>query len=121
MLADIHERLAHVVIEQLGYAEFIQRYDRPDLLFYLDPPYWDCEADYGAGVFERADFARLAAVLAGIRGRFLLSINDTAGVRECFAAFNLVPIETTYSISTATSGPKRVGELFVSNFALPPV
>lgn len=121
LLADIHERLAHVTIEQLGYADFIARYDRPDVLFYLDPPYWDCEDDYGAGVFERADFTRLAQVLAGIRGRFLLSINDTVEVRDCFAAFNLVPIETTYTIVTANGGSKRAGELLISNFALPAI
>lgn len=121
MLADIHERLAHVVIEQLGYAEFIARYDRPGMMFYLDPPYWNCESDYGAGVFERADFGRLAEALGGIRSRFVMSINDTPGVRSCFAAFDQVAIETTYSIATATSGAKRAGELLISNFALPAV
>jgi site-specific DNA-adenine methylase len=40
MLADIHERLAGVVIEQLPFDQFIARYDRPGMLFYLDPPYW---------------------------------------------------------------------------------
>src|SRR3546814_16518015 len=49
LLADIHERLAGVVIEQLGYAEFIRRYYGPGALFYLDPPYWVCENDYELG------------------------------------------------------------------------
>ncbi len=56
MLADVHERLCGVVIEQLPYGDFIRRYDRPDALFYLDPPYWQCEDDYGPGVFGRGDF-----------------------------------------------------------------
>ena len=34
LLADIHERLAGVTIEQLPFAEFIGRYDRPGMLFY---------------------------------------------------------------------------------------
>ncbi len=37
MLADIHERLAGVVVENLPWAEFLDRYDRPDTLFYLAP------------------------------------------------------------------------------------
>jgi len=112
MLADIHERLAGVVIEQLPYADFIRRYDHDGALFYLDPPYWDCETDYGAGVFARADFERLAEQLAGIRGRFVLSINDTPGAREVFARFAIDAIETTYTISTAA---QCAGELVITS------
>ena len=116
MLADLHERLAGVVIERLPYHEFIERYDRAGTLFYLDPPYWNCETDYGAGVFSREDFARLADQLAGIRGKFLLSINDTPGVRETFAAFPMLAVETSYSISTSATGrAKPVGELIITN------
>lgn len=53
MLAEVHERLAGVVIERLPWDRLIARYDRPETLFYLDPPYWGNEADYGAGVFGR--------------------------------------------------------------------
>lgn len=117
MLADLHERLAGVVIEQLGYSDFIRRYDRAGMLFYLDPPYWGCETDYGPDVFARADFEVLAEQLAGIKGRFLLSINDTPGVRQVFGAFRMREAATTYTVG---AGPaKRVGELLISNFALP--
>ena len=107
-----------MVIEQLPYSDFIRRYDQDDTLFYLDPPYWGCEDDYGQDVFCRGDFEALAAQLARIRGRFLLSINDAPGVRECFSAFEQSEVATTYSISTATVGAKRVGELLISNFGI---
>jgi len=114
MLADLHERLAGVVVEQLPYADLIRRYDGPDVLFYLDPPYWACEGDYGAGVFEQADFERLADQLSGIQGSFILSINDTPGVREVFGRFEFEEVEATYTIATATSGGgTRAGELIV--------
>ena len=116
MLADLHDRLAGVVVEQLPYADLIRRYDGPDVLFYLDPPYWGCEDDYGVGTFERADFMRLADQLAAIKGRFVLSINATPGAREVFSRFAIEDVETTYTICTATSGGgKRVGELIVRN------
>jgi DNA adenine methylase len=115
LLADVHERLAAVVIEQLSYADFIPRYDRAETLFYLDPPYWGNEDDYGLGVFGRADFVRLAGLLAGIRGKFVLSINDTPGVREAFTGFQMQAAETTYTLSKGDPG--RFGELIIANFA----
>jgi len=114
MLADIHDRLAGVVIEQLGYADFIQRYDRLGTLFYLDPPYWGCETDYGQDVFARADFQALADQLRGIRGRFLLSLNDTPGVREAFAGFRMLEFDTTYTV--AKGAASKAAELVIANF-----
>ena len=107
MLEDLHERLAAVTIENLPYADFITRYDRPGTLFYLDPPYWDCETYYGDGVFSREDFARLAEILADIKGRFIMSLNDTPGVRGTFKAFRIETVETNYSMEVGNRRPAR--------------
>lgn len=119
MLAEIHDRLAGVVIEQLPYAQFLARYDRPGMLFYLDPPYFGCEGDYGPGVFTRGDFELLAAQLGRGRAKFILSINDTSEIREIFAAFHIRGVETTWSIGTLSSGDTSRAELIISNFDLP--
>lgn len=116
MLADVHERLQSVVIERLPYSDFIRRYDRDGALFYLDPPYWTCEGDYGPGVFTRADFAALAEQLSAIKGRFLMSLNDNDGVRDTFARFSIAAIDTTYSVGKKST---RAGEVLISNFPLP--
>ena len=114
VLADLHERLAAVVVEQLPYGELIRRYDGADVLFYLDPPYVGGEDDYGPGVFDRGDFERLAEQLTAITGRFILSINDHPVARAAFARFAIEEVETTWTISTAsTGGAKRVTELIV--------
>lgn len=117
LLAEIHERLAGVWIEQLPFATFIERYDRPGTLFYLDPPYFGCEGDYGAGVFDRADFERLAAVLRLARGKFILSINETPEIRETFAGFAMTELTTTYTIAKGENA-RSAGELVISNFEL---
>jgi DNA adenine methylase len=115
MLEELHERLAGVVVERLPYADFVRRYDRSGTLFYLDPPYFGSEGDYGAGVFGPDDFARLAELLAGIAGKFILSINDAPAVREIFASFTMAPVRTTYTVSGKA---QDAGELIISNFAL---
>ena len=114
MLADLHERLAPVVVEQLPYADLIRRYDGPDVLFYLDPPYVGGEEDYGLGVFDRGDFERLAEQLAAIAGRFILSINDHPVARAAFGRFSIEEVETTYMLQVGTTGAgKRITELIV--------
>lgn len=113
MLEDLHSRLAGVVIECLDWSDFIPRYDSADTLFYLDPPYWGCEDDYGKAMFNCADFQRLAELLAGIKGRFILSLNDVPDVRRIFGGFHLAQVETRYGIG----GDKAAGraELLISS------
>lgn len=116
MLADVHERLASVTIERLSYADFIRRYDHPGALFFIDPPYWQSEGDYGADMFSRADFQRLADQLAGLQGRFILTVNDVPELREIFGAFAIEDVRTTYSVGGGASA-KSVGELIVKGSA----
>ncbi len=115
MLEDVHDRLAGVVIERLDYKEFLTRYDGPNVLFYLDPPYYGCESDYGAHLFNRGEFTVMAEMLAGLQGKFLLSLNDHPAVREIFAAFDIRTVDTTYTIGQ--DGAKTVSEVIIANYA----
>lgn len=100
-------RLEAVSIEQLPWAEFIARYDRAGVLFYLDPPYFGCEDDYGPGMFDQAEFAAMADQLAGIKGRFILSLNDRPQVREIFARFSIEAVGTHYGVAGRGAQPAR--------------
>ncbi|MEN8721878.1 MAG: DNA adenine methylase [Alphaproteobacteria bacterium] len=111
MLADLHERLAGVVIECLDFDAFLARYDAPGALFFCDPPYWGSEGYYGPQ-FKRADFERLSATLKGLKGRFILTLNDVPEVRDLFGWAAIEPVDTTYSLAKA--GTKKVGELIIS-------
>lgn len=112
LLEDVHERLAGVVIENLPWAALIERYDREGMLFYLDPPYYGNEDDYGPGVFGRGDFEHMAEVLKRLRGRFILSLNAAQGVFETFRAFSIEEVDCTYSVSGGAG--KKVRELIIS-------
>jgi DNA adenine methylase len=111
MLEDLHVRMSGVIIERLPWQAFVARYDTAETLFYLDPPYWGSEDDYGAELFGRDQFAAMAEQLATIKGRFVLSLNDTPGVRETFRAFELEEVTTTYTLSGQA---QRAGELIIT-------
>ena len=113
MLEDLHDRLSGVVIECLPYQDLIKRYDRPGTLFYLDPPYWGNENDYGKGLFSRVDFATLAEALSTLSGRFIMSLNDRPEVRETFKSFDIEAVKTTYTIGSKST--KKAGEVIISN------
>lgn len=118
-LERLHTRLAGVTIECLHYADFIKRYDRPHTLFYLDPPYWGCEDDYGKNLFARSDFQKLAAQLAELKGKFILSLNDTPEVRDIFKAFPIESVKTSYSIAK-NDGLQEAAEVLIHNLPAAP-
>jgi len=111
LLEDVHERLCGVDIERLPYAELLDRYDTPGTLFYLDPPYHGTEEVYGKGVFSAADFDLLRSFLEGLKGRFVMSINDTPEIRATFAGFKIEEVGVNYRLSGKVT-PAR--ELIIS-------
>jgi DNA adenine methylase len=113
LLEEVHGRLAGVIIEGKPFADVLRLYDGEDTLFYADPPYWGCESDYGKGMFARADFEQLAAVFADLRGRFILSLNDTPEVRRIFGAFRMAEARLKYQISGAATDAV---EVIITNF-----
>jgi DNA adenine methylase len=114
LLEAVHERLAGVIIECLPYEKFIQCYDCAHALFYLDPPYYGCETDYGREMFSRDDFERLAGILAGLKGRFILSLNDHAEVRRLFQGFRIEAVQARYTVAGSTKA-RMAGEVIISN------
>lgn len=113
LLEDLHERLAGVTIESLPWQDFVARYDRPETLFFIDPPYLGSEADYGAGLFSRADYPKMAAALHGLQGRFILTLNDVPAVRDTFAGFPMTSVGLTYTVTRGAG--TRARELLITS------
>jgi DNA adenine methylase len=63
-------------VENMDFAEVIEKYDSPTTYFYVDPPYWKTENYYSNHDFDSKDHERLAKVLNGIKGKFSLSYYD---------------------------------------------
>ncbi|TAJ72967.1 MAG: DNA adenine methylase [Sphingobium sp.] len=113
MIEAVHERMAGVIIERLPWADFIARYDRPSTLFYLDPPYYGSEGDYGRALFDRGQFETMAEQLRSIRGWFILSLNDHVEVRRIFAGFDFRTEELSYTVGAR--GATAAREVIITN------
>lgn len=104
-LSAAHLRLSRVTIEHLPWDACIARYDRPGTFFLCDPPYWKTE---GYGVpFGLDQYQALAAALASLKGRALLTINDHPDMRKVFAGFRLKRLTTRYTIGQSAKAKKE--------------
>ncbi len=109
------QRLAHAQIESKDFRDIIPRYDRPHTLFFLDPPYWKIPG-YKHD-FTEQDFFDLKTALDNIKGKFLMTLNDTPEVREIFGKFKIETTELKYSIGTTKKSRKKTRtELLISNY-----
>lgn len=115
-LSEAHLRISRTTIENLPYETLLKRYDNKDTFFYCDPPYWNCENDYGKGLFGKEDFTHLRDVLAACQGKWLVSINNVPQIKELFKGYEVKEVKTSYSINSGNSKP--VTELLISNYKL---
>ena len=79
-------------------VELTLRYDKKDVFFYLDPPYYGSEKYYQVQ-FSEDEHIKLAEMLKQVKGKFLLSYNDCDYVRELYSQFNIEAVERFSSLS----------------------
>ena len=71
-------------VENMDFAEVIEKYDSPTTYFYVDPPYWKTENYYSNHDFDREDHERLSKSLINMEGKFSLSYYDFDILHEWF-------------------------------------
>jgi DNA adenine methylase len=71
-------------VENMDFAEVIEKYDSEKTYIYLDPPYWKTENYYSNHDFDRNDHQRLAETLHNVEGKFSLSYYDFELLHEWF-------------------------------------
>lgn len=103
-LDQVVDRLQEVTIENQDYRQVVERYDRPDTLFYFDPPY--VEADYNYYGTGRFNHQQLVECLDSIDGRWLCSYGDLPdGLRE--VATTVVEFTAHYSLNTGNNEERK--------------
>ncbi|MBR2526150.1 DNA adenine methylase [bacterium] len=116
----IHERLDKVMIENRDFETLIKQYDFEDAFFYCDPPY---SQGCGYDVTSTKDFdhERLRDVLGNIKGRFLLSYDDSPKIRELYKGFEMIEVERLNGINNRSDVENRkkiFRELLIANYPI---
>lgn len=117
-LSAAHLRLARVFIENLDWQACIAKYDRPETLFFCDPPYYGLT---GYGVeFDLNQYAELGQMMHTIQGAAVLTINDCPEMRRVFTGFPFIIAKINYSCGNARTQKRQESqELIITNYKIP--
>ena len=120
LLASTAARLAAVQIEQQDFATILQRYDSADSFFYLDPPYVDFQDNGRYAPMDEARREEMFKLLAGLKGRFLLSFDDHPEIRRRAKQHGFLTRQekVPYTLSSKASARTKASELLVANYPI---
>lgn len=71
--AEVHERLERVQIENMDWKDLIYDYNYPDVVWYLDPPYYKTQEQQYECEFTEQDHNDLMSIIPKIKGFVALS------------------------------------------------
>jgi DNA adenine methylase len=110
--SQFEDKLKGVVILNQSFEKVIKKYDSPKTFFYLDPPYESLvQQDY----LHYIEPEKVFEALKNIKGKFLLSYNDSPNIRDLFKNFKIETIKTSYE-HTQNTGKRIKNELLISNY-----
>jgi DNA adenine methylase len=93
LLGEAHHRLDGVVVENLPYDRCLENYDSKDSFFFLDPPYVGASVGAYDGWTQR-DAVRFRRRLDKLKGRWMVTINNSEANRDLFSDCKVETVET---------------------------
>ena len=110
----IGEKLQNATITNTSFEKLIPKYDSSTTFFYLDPPYENPkQTDYKDYVTPDAVFK----ALQGIKGKFMLSYNDSPNIRSIFSKYHIKAVETEYAGHKGVERRKKM-EVIITNYKI---
>lgn len=114
---ELSERLKHIQIENKDACELIRNMDSEETFFYVDPPYVDSNQGHYGG-YTQEHFDRLLEMLAGIKGKFLLSSYPNERLLEMTAKCGWWTNPIDMSLSASNTKGKRKVEMLTWNYEI---
>ena len=88
------------IIRNECFMKIIKEFDTEESFFFIDPPYSANKKSWG---YESAavDYDALNVILMALKGKFILTLDDTPKNRERFNSFTCVPFNVRYTVNGA--------------------
>jgi DNA adenine methylase len=107
------DRLKNVTILNESFAKVIKEYDSNNSFFFLDPPY---ESDERKDYKDYVTPEQVFQSVKNIKGKFMLTYNDSTNIRQLFKSFKIKTIDTMYEPNGNTQDKRKVTELIIMNY-----
>jgi DNA adenine methylase len=117
-IAPVHARLKTVIIENLDWRTCFDRYDRPNTVMYIDPPYPDNGCNYAYNMRDWKDHEELATRLQQAKSKWILSSYDIPQIRQLYPESNVISVQSASGMKAKKAGQERVinKEVLITNY-----
>lgn len=111
------DRLKNTEIFSTDYKNIIREFDSSDTFFFLDPPYQNSKN----GLYKHysINYEEMFDLLSNLKGKFLLTINDSDEIRRIFNHFNIEQINVKglgNGLGKGTHMGRDRTELIITNY-----
>lgn len=116
LIEESYHRLRGVTVENLSYEILMKKYDGENTVFYLDPPYIVNSKCYGKYEFTEEKHIELKKNLDNIKGKWILTVNNSDFFKELYKDYYIKEVLTNYSAGNSNKKSFEGKELIISNF-----
>lgn len=112
-IPEYKEKLRNTIILKQDWKAVVKEYDSPTAFIFLDPPY---EKSDGLYANVSINYDEMANILRSIKGKFMLTINDSANIRKIFRGFKMKRVFVKGTSNGNMPLGKNRKELIITNY-----
>jgi DNA adenine methylase len=114
LLKAANQRLDGVVVENIPYDRSLANYDSADTFHFMDPPYEESTNGAYQG-WSQKQLKEFRGHVAGLKGNWIVTLNDSPFTRDLFKGCTLRPIQTSNrAVNRRTHAAQKFGELIIT-------
>ncbi|MCL2103442.1 MAG: DNA adenine methylase [Kiritimatiellaeota bacterium] len=113
-LAAFNRRLDRVTVESLDWERCVRLYDCPEALHFIDPPYTTEDGLAAYKGWTGGDVERLRGVLAGLKGTWVVTLNDSPPNRAAFKGCRFKAVSTHAAMTNKDRTGRRFAEIIIT-------